>query len=115
VIEALASVELRQSSGIRRIIGSQITVVQTARSAAILVAGDGLGPWTMPEMQACLLELRRRQRPLIPVLLPGAAQQPALPLFLQQFAWVDLRAGIAPGGLDRLEWGITGRKPPPRE
>ena len=48
---------------------------------------------------------------MIPVLLPGAARQPELPLFLTQFTWVDLRLGLTDPGLDRLEWGITGIKP----
>jgi hypothetical protein len=49
--------------------------------------------------------------PVIPVLLPGASAQPKLPLFLRQVTWVDLRGGLTPQGLDRLEWGVTGIKP----
>lgn len=87
-------------------------IIQTVRSAAVLVAKDGLGPWEVPEMRACLREFVHRKLPVIPVLLPGAPTTPSLPLFLQQFTWVDLRSGITtPGGLYRLEWGITGRKP----
>ena len=41
----------------------------------------------------------------------GAGDQPVLPLFLTQYTWVDLRAGLTEAGLDRLEWGITGVKP----
>jgi hypothetical protein len=43
--------------------------------------------------------------------LPGAPTKPDLPLFLQQFTWVDLRGGLTSEGLDRLQWGITGVKP----
>jgi hypothetical protein len=63
-------------------------------------------------MRACLTEFIRRKMPVIPVLIPGAPDQPELPLFLQAYTWVDLRKGIDDSGLDRLQWGITGIKPP---
>jgi hypothetical protein len=85
-------------------------IIRTTRTAAVLVGKDGLGPWEIPEMRACLSEFVDRRMPVIPVLLPGAPQKPELPLFLKAFTWVDLRGGITQG-LDRLEWGITGRKP----
>lgn len=86
-------------------------IIQTVKTAAILVARDGLGPWEAPEMRACLHEFVRRKLPVIPVLLPGTPGRPELPLFLRQFTWVDLRQGITDAGLARLQWGITGRKP----
>jgi tetratricopeptide (TPR) repeat protein len=86
-------------------------VIRTARSAAVLVGKDGLGPWEMPEMRACLSQMVKRGLPVIPVLLPDAPQAPDLPVFLSQNTWVDLRGGITEEGLDRLQWGITGRKP----
>lgn len=85
--------------------------ITTVASSAVLVGSDGIGPWEEPEMRACLDECVRRQMPVIPVLLPGAGAEPALPLFLRQFTWVDLRGGLSDAGLDRLEWGITGVKP----
>ncbi len=90
------------------------TILRTVRSAAILVGQDGLGPWEIPEMRAALNEMVHRQLPVIPVLLPGAPRSPELPLFLAQNTWVDLRDGLTEEGLDRLQWGITGRKPPLR-
>lgn len=86
-------------------------IIQTVRSAAVLVGKDGLGPWEIPEMRGCLSEFVNRKLPVIPVLLNGAPDRPALPLFLKQFTWVDLRAGLTEEGLDRLQWGITGKKP----
>jgi|GEM_PF-4961601 len=86
-------------------------VIATARSAAVLVGHDGIGPWEVPEMRACLSEFVKRRVPVIPVLLPGALHEPELPLFLQEFTWVDLRAGLTEAALDRLEWGVTGRRP----
>jgi hypothetical protein len=49
--------------------------------------------------------------PVIPVLLPGAAEEPKLPLFLTHIHWVDLRGGLSKEGLDLVQWGITGRRP----
>ncbi len=91
------------------------TIIKTLRSAAVLVGKDGLGPWEMPEMRACLSEMVDRRMRVIPVLLPGTPSAPQLPLFLKQNTWVDLRGGITEEGLDRLEWGITGRKPVRKE
>lgn len=88
-------------------------IIQTTKAAAVLVGADGLGPWETPEMRACLSEFVDRHLPVIPVLLPGAQHQPSLPLFLKQFTWVDFRGGLTKEGLDRLEWGITGKKPNP--
>lgn len=86
-------------------------IIQTTRTAAVLVGKDGLGPWEIPEMRACLSEFVNRRSPVIPVLLPDAPDKPDLPLFLRAFTWVDLRGGLTDDGLDRLEWGITGSKP----
>jgi len=55
-------------------------------------------------------EFVERKLPVIPVLLPGAPEQPELPLFLKAFTWVDLRKGLSSDGLERLVWGITGRR-----
>lgn len=86
-------------------------IIQTTRTAAVLVGKDGLGPWEVPEIRACLSEFVNRTLPIIPVLLPDAPSRPELPLFLRAFTWVDLRDGLTDAGLDQLQWGITGRKP----
>ncbi|HEX4496629.1 MAG TPA: tetratricopeptide repeat protein [Thermoanaerobaculia bacterium] len=91
------------------------TIIKTVRSAAVLVGKDGLGPWEIPEIRACLSEMVDRKLRVIPVLLPGAPSAPQLPLFLRQNTWVDLRGGITDEGLDSLQWGITGKKPIRRE
>ncbi len=84
--------------------------ILNSRTAAVIVGPDGIGPWEEPEMRACLDECVRRKMAVIPVLLPDAGN-PALPLFLRQFTWVDFRKGVSDAMLDRLEWGITGVKP----
>lgn len=48
--------------------------------------------------------------PINPVLLPGAQAEVKLSLFLEAFTWVDLRNGLSPDGLERLQWEITGEK-----
>jgi len=86
-------------------------IIQTAHTAAVLFGNDGLGPWETPEMCVCLSQYVKRRLPVIPVLLPDALSQPELPLFLQEFAWVDLRGGLTDEDINRLVWGITGIKP----
>lgn len=86
-------------------------VIQTVKTVAILVGSDGMGPWQDREMRGFLTEFVKRKLPVIPVLLPKVPEQPELPIFLKEFTWVDLRSGISKDGLDRLEWGITGKKP----
>jgi len=85
-------------------------IVAKTQSAVVLVGPDGVGPWEDYEMRACLSEFVRRDISVIPVLLPGAPQKPDLPLFLKQFTWVDMRKGLRKTGIDRLLWGITGKR-----
>ena len=86
-------------------------IIQSTKSAAILVGKDGMGPWEIQEMRACLYEFIKRKQPTIPVLLPGTPKKPELPLFLRLFQWVDLRDGLTKDGIDQLVWGITGKRP----
>jgi tetratricopeptide (TPR) repeat protein len=83
-------------------------VVKSIPAAAVLVGKDGIGPWEGREMRALLLEFVRRNVPVIPVLLPGAAKKPDLPLFLQTMTWIDFRSGVSSHGIDRLVYGIRG-------
>jgi TIR domain-containing protein/tetratricopeptide repeat protein/NB-ARC domain-containing protein len=94
----------------RRWIPALEEAIETTKSAAVLVGESGLGPWEQPEYEGTLSEFVERGIPVIPVLLPGAPDKLKLPLFLKGFGWVDLRDGISKEGLDRLVWGITGKK-----
>ena len=85
-------------------------VIERTKAAVVLVGRDGLGPWEIPEMRGCLQEYVRRRLPVIPVLMPGTSSKIDLPLFLRSFTWVDLRSGVNKEGLNRLIWGITGKK-----
>ena len=85
-------------------------IIQSTKAAAVLIGGSGISPWHDREMRALLSAFVDRRLPVIPTLLPGAADTPDLPVFLAQLTWVDLRMGLRKEGLDRLVWGITGSK-----
>ncbi|MBL8873637.1 MAG: TIR domain-containing protein [Planctomycetaceae bacterium] len=85
--------------------------IHQSSSIAVLIGKDGLGPWEDEEMQTALRLAVADKRPVIPVLMPGAAAQPKLPMFLTNRTWVDLRNGFTTDGLNKLVWGITGNKP----
>ncbi|TAN50522.1 MAG: toll/interleukin-1 receptor domain-containing protein [Methylococcaceae bacterium] len=87
------------------------TAIKEAKTAAVLIGANGLGPWETPEMHAFLQQTVSQKLPVIPVLLPGAPTAQELPLLLQSFTWVDLRDGMTEPALNKLEWGITGVKP----
>jgi GTPase SAR1 family protein len=81
--------------------------ISSIRAAAVFLGPDEVGPWHSQELEAFLREFVKRSCPVIPVLLPGA-EPLDLPIFLGGMTWVDLRGG---DGIDRLVWGITGRRP----
>ena len=85
--------------------------VESSRTIAVLVGRDGIGPWQRWEMRGAVAEFVERGAAVIPVLLPGAAAQPKLPLLLKLFTWVDLRNGLDKKGIGRLVWGVTDGKP----
>jgi hypothetical protein len=84
--------------------------IEKSMTGAVLVGKDGVGPWEDEEMQALLVLAVRHKKAVIPVLLPGAPEKPALPLFLVSRTWVDLRQGYSDHGMDALVWGITGKR-----
>jgi Holliday junction resolvasome RuvABC ATP-dependent DNA helicase subunit len=84
----------------------------TSSGAALVAVGrSGVGPWQAVEMRAALMMVVQAERPVIPVLLHGAPERVELPIFLSGRSWVDLREGYTAASLDRLVWGISGRKP----
>jgi molecular chaperone DnaK (HSP70) len=85
--------------------------IRNSRTAAVLIGPNGLGRWERREMQVCNNELVTRGMPVIPVLVPGASQEPELPLFLKELHQVDLRAGLTEAGIEKLLFGITGKNP----
>lgn len=85
--------------------------ILASASMLVCIGGSGIGPWEDEEMQVALDLAAHEQRPVIPVLLPGAPERPAISLFLKNRTWVDLRKGIDTEGIGRLVWGITGDRP----
>ncbi len=84
--------------------------IKTVKSAAIFVGEAGMGSWHEKEMYEFELEFERRGVPVIPVLLPDISTTSELPLFLKSMQWVDFRK-TDPDPLERLIWGITGKRP----
>lgn len=78
-------------------------------AAAVFVGENGVGPWHNMELDGFIRQFVRRQRPVIPVILPDARQTPDLPIFLEGMMWVDLRK-TDPDPIEQLLWGITGRR-----
>lgn len=78
--------------------------IATIGAAAILVGQNGMGPWEDLEVRAFITQFMRRGCPVIPIILPECSRVPNLPIFLQQFHWVDLRqnSGV---GIDKIVAG----------
>ena len=98
--------ELRPGLPWQRALEEQIGKIKTA---AVFVGKNGLGPWQQQELDAFLRAFVSRGCPVIPVLLADAPQEPALPVFLQAMTWVDFRRAD-PDPMQRLIWGITGKR-----
>lgn len=65
--------------------------VERVPKACVFVGPHGRGPWQDEEMRALLNEAVERGCTVIPVLLPGAPDEPDVPRFLRARSWVDLR------------------------
>jgi TIR domain len=98
--------ELQPGLPWQRLLEQQIEHIKTA---AVFVCKDGIGPWQSQELDAFLREFVRRGCSVIPVLLPDAPHEPALPVFLRGITWVDFRVQ-EPDPMQQLLWGITGRR-----
>lgn len=83
--------------------------VSATASAIIAIGPAGTGTWQDMEIDLCLQETRRREFPLIPLLLPGG-QLDAIPKTLSgHFTLSDFSGGFEnKRAFDLLQWGITG-------
>lgn len=84
------------------------SLIDDAPAAAVFIGRSGVGPWQREEIDALLADIAKKDRPIIPVLLPDASAEPALPVFLSNRTYVDFRRDVPPP-LDLLIFGITGR------
>ena len=84
--------------------------IKNVATVAVLVGPKGIRPWQEMETHALLTHfVSRGEGTIIPVLLPGAPDDVALPAFLATRAWVDLRNGFDRSAIDGLEAGIRGK------
>jgi class 3 adenylate cyclase len=65
--------------------------IQAVNAAVVCVGPSGFGSWQDPTVMALIRQFVNRKSPVIPVLLPGAIKEIALPALLTSFPWVDLR------------------------
>lgn len=65
--------------------------IGSIRVCAVIVGPNGEGPWQENERRTFINEFITRSCPIIPVIISGASAMPALPLFLRNFMWCDLR------------------------
>jgi GTPase SAR1 family protein len=85
--------------------------IEQSRSAAVLIGPAGPGPWHEAEMELINdWSARNKSRNVIPVILDGTEEDPALPGFLRVWSTVDMRTAD-PDPIEQLVWGITGRHP----
>lgn len=85
--------------------------LKTIKSAAVFIGPGGPGPWQDLEVPSLLQQIAKRNRPLIPVILPGRKGDPRFPPFLALWHAVDMRQPV-PDPFEQLIWGITGKRDP---
>lgn len=85
--------------------------IPTCKSAAIFLSPKGLGKWEAVELRAFISQCVEADLPVIPVLLSSVDDIPQGLLFLKELNWVRFTSIDDAEALDRLEWGITGKRP----
>ncbi len=81
--------------------------IKNIKSAAVFVGKNNIGPWQDMEQEAFIRQFKKRDCPVISVILPDCPDVPELPAFLEGMMWVDFRK-TDPDPMDQLIWGITG-------
>jgi hypothetical protein len=90
-------------------------IIAKAKAAAVFLGPNGTGPWQDNEIQAFLQRSAKEGKPIIiPVILSSVQGEPKMPAFLQGITWVDFRKQN-PDPVERLIWGITGKRNTNRE
>ena len=103
--------QIRPGTSWQVALGEQI---ESIKSAAVFVGESGIGPWQKEEIQGFLNEFIDRKCPVIPTILSSVSTIPKLPFTLKNRHRVDFRVP-EPDPIKQLIWGITGKKPTPRE
>lgn len=87
------------------------SVVRRVSSVAVVIGTSGLGRWQAAELRASISRCVEDGIPVIPVLLPGVKEIPSNLLFLRELNAVAFEHSVDEDvPLQRLAWGITGRK-----
>jgi hypothetical protein len=85
--------------------------IPAVKSAAIFIGPHGIGRWQAVELRTFVSQCVDQGLPVIPVLLPGVNDVPENLLFLRELNWVKFKNQLdEKEALDRLQWGITGKK-----
>lgn len=86
--------------------------IPNVKSAAIFIGVNAVGKWQKLELRSFINRCVEADIPVIPVLLPGVNKIPQDLLFLKELSWVKFSQSIhEKEALDKLEWGITGKRP----
>jgi hypothetical protein len=94
------------------------TALKASRVAIVCVGQAGFGPYQEWENAGAVDRAIHDRMLLITVLLPGVSRDviPTLPFPLRRNRAVQFKASlIDPAALDDIVWGITGKKPEPRQ
>lgn len=86
--------------------------LRSARTCVVLIGPKGLGRWQAPEAQVALNMKAERGIRVVPVLLPGVANDDdRIPSFLKILHFCVLTSLTDQGGFERIWAGIIGRHP----
>lgn len=86
--------------------------MEHAKSAAIFIGTYGPGPWQNEEVQSFLRDKVDKKIHVIPVLLPSVLEIPKELKLLRNLKWINFRHADDEEALNKLIWGITGKKSP---
>ncbi|NOU12133.1 MAG: TIR domain-containing protein [Nitrospira sp.] len=86
--------------------------IHTIKATAVFVGKSGISPWQQMEIRTFIDQFVKRACPVIPVILSSATGTPELPIFLQNFHWVDFRKNH-PDPYEQLISGVAGTKSGP--
>lgn len=87
------------------------SIVPRVKAAAIFLGTRGVGRWQALEIRTFISQCVERNVPVIPVLLPGLKEFPDELLFLRELNYVRFERDLDdPNAVERLIWGITGRR-----
>jgi len=93
--------------------GALEQAIKTIPCAALCFGPADIGEWHIMEIRAYVEKWAGGNARMIPLVLPGVAETPELPLFVRQTLWVDMRdwEQEESDGFYLLVCGILGKAP----